>query len=74
MAVRLNRRHSEQTLSKINVSNVITRLQQCVDGEKELTPQQIAAARILLDKTLANAPTMTKELDAQELAEWKLKL
>ena len=52
MAARLNRRQTESTLAKIQVGNVITKLQKHLNGEQELSQTQIAAARLLLDRTL----------------------
>lgn len=59
MAARLRPRHQDDIRTKIKVSNIIDRLEKHVDGIIELTPQQVASARILLDKTMSNAPTET---------------
>lgn len=60
MAARLNKRHTEDIKTKIKVSNIIDRLEKCVAGEVELSAQQVASARILLDKSLSNAPAQTE--------------
>ena len=57
MAVRLNRRHQDSVREKIKVGNVLDRLEKHVDGEIELSPTQVASARILLDKSISNAAT-----------------
>lgn len=60
MAARtLRPRHQEDIKAKIKVSMIINRLQDNLEGKIELTPSQIQSARILLDKTMSNAPTDT---------------
>lgn len=74
MAARLNKRQLASSLAAGNCKRTLGRLQKHVDGEIELTSTQIAAARIILDKSIPNAPTLNAELDAAEVAEWQLKL
>lgn len=57
MAARLNRLHSDAVRTKIKCSQIINRLQDHIDGKVELTTSQVNAAKILLDKSLSNAPT-----------------
>jgi hypothetical protein len=57
MAARLKPRHQEDVKAKIKVSNIIDRLEKHIAGEIELTSTQVTSARILLDKTMSNAPT-----------------
>lgn len=52
MAARLNRMHSEQVRQKIQASVIIDRFTKCVNGELELTAQQIAAGTALLDRSV----------------------
>ncbi len=52
MAARLNRMHSEQVRAKIQASVLIDRLQKHVTGEIEMTPSQITAAQVLLDRSV----------------------
>lgn len=59
MAARLNPRHQDMVRQKIQASQLINRLQGHVDGDIELTATQIQAAKILLDKSVSNAPTIT---------------
>ena len=50
--VRLNPQHDERTRAKIQTSQIINRLERLVFGEIEMSSEQVAAARILLGKTL----------------------
>ena len=45
-------RHDENTRAKIKVAHLINRFQRHFDGEIELTPTQIQAGKILLDRAL----------------------
>lgn len=56
MAERLRKRHQDDIRTKIKVSNIIDRLEKHVNGEIEMTPSQVTSAKILLDKTMSNAP------------------
>ena len=71
MAVRLNRRHQDSVREKIKVGNVLDRLEKHVDGEIELSPTQVASARILLDKSISNAATDIALSGSLEIA-WPL--
>jgi hypothetical protein len=51
---RLNPRHQDMVRAKIQATTIINRLMGCIRGKVELSPQQVAAARILLDKSLPN--------------------
>lgn len=57
MAARLKPRHQDDIRAKIKISNIIDRLEKCIAGEIELSAQQVTSAKILLDKTMSNAPT-----------------
>lgn len=57
MAARLRKSHQEDVKAKIGVQQIVKRLEQHISGEIELSTTQISAARILLDKTISNAPT-----------------
>lgn len=59
MAARLNPRHSEMVRAKIQASQLVNRLTEHALGEAEMSATQVQAAKILLDKTLSNAPTVT---------------
>lgn len=52
MPARLNRMHSEQVRMKIQASVLIDRLQKHVTGDIEMTPSQITAAQVLLDRSV----------------------
>ena len=54
MATRLNLRHSETVRTKIQASQLIKRLTNDSLGEVELSQTQIAAIKILLDKSVPN--------------------
>jgi hypothetical protein len=45
-------RHDENTRAKIKVAELINRFQKHFDGEIELSPTQIQAGKILLDRAL----------------------
>ena len=58
MAARLNPRHQEMVRAKIKASCIIKALQEHMEGRREMGPTQVASAKILLDKSLSNAPTI----------------
>jgi hypothetical protein len=60
MAARLRKTHQEDVRKKIKISNIIDRLEKHVAGEIEMTAAQVASARILLDKTISNAPAIAE--------------
>jgi hypothetical protein len=60
MAARLNPRHSEMVRAKIQASQLINRLTSHALGDAEMSATQVQAAKILLDKTLSNAPTVNE--------------
>lgn len=53
---RLNPRHQEMVKAKIQASQIINRLQNHIDGKIELSPTQVSAAKILLDRSV---PTLS---------------
>lgn len=61
MAARLNRRHQETVREKIRCDKLILSLQNHVDGKSELSSTQIQAAKILLDKSISNAPQIVEQ-------------
>lgn len=55
MAARIKKiRHDEETRKKIQVSQLINRLNSHIDGKVELKPTQMRAIEILLNKSLPN--------------------
>jgi hypothetical protein len=48
--------HQEDVRKKIQVIELVSRLQDHVNGVVDLSSSQIQAAKILLDKTVSNAP------------------
>lgn len=57
MAARLNPRNAESTRQKIQVTQLINRLQGHALGSIEMSPTQIDAAKFLLNKRIPNPPT-----------------
>ena len=60
MAERIRKHHQEDVRKKIQATQIIKRLQSHFDGEIELSSTQIQTAKILLDKSISNAPTITE--------------
>ncbi len=58
MAARLRPRHQDDIRQKIKVSNIIDRLEKHIAGEIEMTSTQVTSAKILLDKSMSNAPVL----------------
>lgn len=56
MAARLNKLHQQAVKDKIQGSQLVKRLQDHANGELDLTPTQIDAAKFLLNKIISNAP------------------
>lgn len=61
MAARLRKNHQDDIRTKIKVSHIINKLQANLDGTVKLTAGQIQSAKILLDKTMSNAPQMVAQ-------------
>jgi len=63
--------YPEKARDRIRSSKIITKLQECVHGKTEMSPQQVAAARILLGKTLPDlkATEFVGRLDANIIVE-----
>lgn len=70
MATRLNKRQTESAKAAIQTSRIIAELHRCVFGEREMTVQQIQSARILLDKSIGNAP-QEQVVDGELTIRWK---
>jgi len=56
----LSSSYARAVIESIETKKIITRLMKHVEGDIELTPSQVSAAKILLDKSLSNAPTRTE--------------
>lgn len=52
MAARIARRYDDQIRARIQVGNIISRLQKHVDGVEDMSETRIKAAQILLRKAL----------------------
>jgi hypothetical protein len=61
MAARLRKTHQEDIRTKIKVGNIIDRLEKHVAGTIEMTASQVTSAKILLDKTMSNAPQIVEQ-------------
>lgn len=57
--VRLNPAHDERTRAKIKTSQIINRLEKLVNGDVEMSSQQVTAALGLLRKTLPDLSAVT---------------
>lgn len=57
MAARLNKRHTADIRAKIGVGVILDRLHKHFMGELELNDLQLKSAKLLLDKSISNAPT-----------------
>jgi hypothetical protein len=53
----LSSAYAREVIYSIEMKKLVTRLQKFIDGDIELTSTQLAAIKILLDKSLSNAPT-----------------
>lgn len=60
MAARLRKTHQEDVRLKIQCSQIINRLTDNLNGKIELTNGQIQSAKILLDKSMSNAPQLVE--------------
>lgn len=47
-------RHDDETRAKIQAAQIINRMMSCLNGEVELSTQQVSCAKTLLDKVLPN--------------------
>lgn len=63
MAARRKLVHDQNTRDKIQVAQIINRLTDCINGKIELSPAQVNAAKILLNKKLPDLKQM--EIDAK---------
>ena len=61
---------------RIDASKIVTKLQNCVQGQEEMSSQQVAAARLLLNKVLPDAVQPTENpndiKDVKHIPTWKL--
>jgi hypothetical protein len=67
MAARLNRRQQDSVRENIRASQIVNRLQDHVQGKVELSPTQIQAARILLDKCVPNLASIDQNVTGEVL-------
>lgn len=67
MAARLRATHQNDVRQKIRASQLINRLYKHAEGEVDMSATQVQAAKILLDKSLSNAPTEISGVDGEPL-------
>jgi len=66
MAARIRKiKHDENTRLKIKVAYLINKLSSHIDGNIVMSPSQITAAKILLDKSLPNLSDLKLDTGAQ---------
>jgi hypothetical protein len=66
MAARIKKiRHDEDTRKKIQAGVLISKLMGHIDGKTVMSPSQITAAKILLDKSLPNLSDVKLDTGAQ---------
>lgn len=58
MAARLRPKHQDDVRKKIQASQIVNRLTDYFNGKVELSAGQVQTAKILLDKSISNAPTI----------------
>lgn len=57
MAERMRKHHQEDVRRKIQASKLVSLLHEHAQGIREMTATQVQSAKILLDKSISNAPT-----------------
>lgn len=66
MAARVNKpNHEEKTKNLIRASQLLNRLNSFVNGECELTPAQVQAAKIIIGKEIPDLKAMEISGDAE---------
>ena len=63
MAATLTRRQTDKARSLIQTERLVEELQKHVDGKREMTPSQVRAAQILLDRSLPCLVSQTFSTD-----------
>lgn len=65
----LREEHAQAVREKIQVTNLVDRLQKFAMGDTKvkMTPAQIKATEMLLDKTLPNLASVKHEVDAKQV-------
>lgn len=59
MAARLNNRHQQMVRDKIQVSQLINRLEKHIDGAVDLKPTQVDAAKFLINQAIGSPASST---------------
>ena len=72
MAARLNPKHQASTREKIKAGENLRQIQRCVDGEREMDPQQLRAAIFLVEQSIGKAPqSIEAQVDGDITIKWK---
>ena len=67
MAARLRKLHQEDVRRKIQASQIINRLEKHILSDDEMSASQVSAAKLLLDKAIANATPEEQESKNQSI-------
>lgn len=67
MAARLRARHQDDVRKKIQASRLIGLLAEHAEGKRDMTSTQVQSAKILLDKSVSNAPDESHHEHSGEL-------
>lgn len=65
--IRIPATYANRLRTRIKAAKVLTRLQDCVMGKIEMDAQQVAAARILLNKVLPDAAPLERAEKANQI-------
>lgn len=60
MAARIKKHHQDDVRKKIQAIKLVQLLQEHAKGERNMEATQIQAAKILLDKSISNAPNLSE--------------
>lgn len=60
MAARIKKHHQDDVRKKIQAIKLVQLLQEHATGDRNMEPSQIQAAKILLDKSISNAPNLSE--------------
>ena len=67
MAARLRKNHQEEIRTKIQASVLVNRLMGHVEGKNQMSPSQIRAAEVLLNKSLPNLSDVKVDMTGNQV-------
>lgn len=67
MAARLRKNHQEEIRTKIQASVLVSRLMGHVEGKNQMSPSQIRAAEVLLNKSLPNLSDVKVDMTGNQV-------